>query len=252
MAISDRLARLADITERAGRIAQKIRREGIDRELKSDGSIVTEADRETERFLRSELPALAPGATIWGEEFGFEPEGENGLWVVDPVDGTSNFGFGSPLWGVSVALVRGDDAVIGAVALPELGEIFLAEAGEGAWLNGSALAPIGAGPIQPFELVSYSDSFLRRHPAADLPGRMRISGAFVLDGTFMAAQRLRALVGFGEKLYDVAACVLMARELGAEVRYLDGSPFSLDALKRPETIGKPWGMLPKDSGLTIP
>src|SRR5579884_1150182 len=114
MPISNLLADLGSLTERAGRLAQEIRGDGISRELKRDGSIVTTADRELEKLFRAELPKLVPESTVWGEEYGFEEEGSGGLWVVDPVDGTSNFSYGSPLWGVSAALVKGDQILFGA------------------------------------------------------------------------------------------------------------------------------------------
>jgi len=248
MPISPLLAKLADLSERCGALAQEIRGDAIRRELKGDGTIVTAADRNVEILLREELPKLVPGTTVWGEEFGYEEEGENGLWVVDPVDGTSNFSFGSQLWGVSIGLVRGSDAVLGAVRLPDLGETFVAEMGGGAYLNGRQLSPIPAGPVRPEELVSYSDRFLRLQPAVDLPGRMRLTGAFVVEGTYVACQRYRGLLGLNESLYDIAACLVMATELGAEIRYADGEPFDVAALKTPVRIERPWIIFPRESG----
>ena len=247
MAISTLLADLGSIVEQGGRLAQEIRAKGLARELKGDGSIVTEADREVERLLRRELVSLVPGSTVWGEEFGFEAAGESGLWVVDPVDGTSNFSFGSPIWGVSVALVQGDEILLGAVALPDLGETYLAAKGEGSFQNAKPMASIPPGAVRPEELVSYSDGFLRQYAKSDLPGKMHLAGAFVVDGTFTAAQRYRGLLGYKERLYDVAACVLLCQELGAEVRYTDGSPFSVAEATRPSQIGRPWMIFPRDS-----
>lgn len=251
MPISNLLADLAALTERCGVLAQQIRGAAIARELKGDGSIVTAADREVERLLREELPKLVPGTTVWGEEYGFEDEGDGGLWVVDPVDGTSNFSFGNPLWGVSVALVKGDEILVGAVNLPDLRETYIAEQGCGTYRNGEPLAPIPPGPIRPEELVSFSDGFLRKITPTILPGKMRLAGAFVVDGTFTASQRYRGLLGYKESLYDIGACVLFNRELGADVRYADGSPFDIEALKKPESIGRPWLIFPADSGFYL-
>lgn len=248
MPISPLLAKLADLSERCGALAQEIRGDAISRELKGDGTIVTAADRNVETLLREELPKLVPGTTVWGEEFGYEEEGENGLWVVDPVDGTSNFSFGSQLWGVSIGLVRGNDVVLGAVRLPDLRETFVAELGGGAFLNGRQLPPIPAGPVRPEELVSYSDRFLRLQPGVELPGRMRLTGAFVVEGTYVACQRYRGLLGLSESLYDIAACLVMTKELDAEIRYADGEPFDLAPLKKPVRIERPWIIFPRESG----
>ena len=247
---ADLVTALGELTWRAGAVAQEARKKGGS-ELKPDGSIVTIADREVETFLRGELPSLVSGSTIWGEEFGREEEGSGGLWVVDPVDGTSNFSFGSPLWGVTVALVKEGEILVGAVALPDLRELYTAGRDCGASLNGKALPQIPAGPIEDHELISFDDGLLVRHPHAKLPGKMRYGGAFVLDGMFVASQRLRGMIGRREKLYDVGACVLINSELGADVRYADGSPFDISPLAKGAKITKPWIMFPRDSGFYL-
>jgi myo-inositol-1(or 4)-monophosphatase len=245
---SDKLIELQRLADEAGRLAQS-ERERLTRELKRDGSIVTNADKAVEIWLREKLTAFIPGTTVWGEEFGFEDAGENGRWLVDPVDGTSNFAFGSPLWGVSVGFEVGGRLKMGAVALPDLGETYLGEDGGGAFLNGQPLPPIPPGPVRPEELTSYNDTVVQK--LTSVPGKMRLSGAFVVDGTFTVRQRYRALVAVREKLYDVAACVVMAREVGADVRYIDGSTFDEKELMRDEKIGRLWGILPRDCGWVV-
>jgi myo-inositol-1(or 4)-monophosphatase len=225
-----------------------MRRAGFDRELKPDGTIVTPVDVEVEKLLRRTLVELYPDTNVWGEELGFEEEGEGGLWVVDPIDGTSNFAFGSPLWGISVGLVRDGVIMLGAVFLPDLNELYLAERGRGAFVNGMPLPPIPAGPIRREELVGYDARLLQEFDAKQLPGKMRLSGAFVIDGTFTARQRLRGMIGGGEKLYDAAACILFAEELDAEIRYTDGRPFVIRDLMVDHKIDSSWFIFPKDSG----
>src|SRR5206468_233789 len=144
------------------------------------------------------LPDFVPGSTIWGEEFGFEPEGPGGLWLIDPIDGTSNFRFGSPLWGVSIALAVGEHIEMGAIYLPDLDELYMAERGHGAFLNEAPMKPIPPGAIRPEELVTYGDWILRNYLDAELPGKMRLSGAVVIDGAFTASQRFRGLIGLRE------------------------------------------------------
>jgi myo-inositol-1(or 4)-monophosphatase len=238
---------LASIAEEAGEIASNARGR-LEAQIKPDGSILTNADQESERFLREKLAKLVPGAAVWGEEYGFSEQVPEGLWLVDPIDGTSNFRFGSPLWGVSIALLVNDTLEMGVVALPDLCETYLAGRGQGVTLNGKSLAAIPAGRIQPYELVSYND-----HVSCfgSLPGKMRHAGAAVIDGCFVACQRYRGLIGIRERLYDIAACVLMALELGADVRYADGSPFDLGELKHNVKVGKPWIMFPPDSGFYL-
>lgn len=248
---SSQAAALGDIVQQAGKVAIGSRAHMV-RELKTDGSIVTNADRDAELFIRSELQRFIPGSTVWGEEFGHDGDSAEGLWLVDPVDGTSNFSFGSLLWGVSVALLKDGVLQFGAISLPDLGEVYVAEHGKGAFRNGSPISPIPSGTVRNEELVSYGDGVLRRHPSIGIPGRQRLSGAFVIDGTFTAMQRTRGLVGFRERLYDIAACVLICAELGADIRYADGSAFDLQPLSRPVQIEKPWLIFPKDSGFFYP
>jgi len=244
---SSQAAALSDIVRHAGEMAIASRRNLVS-ELKKDNSIVTNADRDVEVYLRAELQKFIPGSSIWGEEFGHDGDSEAGIWLVDPVDGTSNFSFGSPLWGVSVAFLKAGKLEYGAIALPDLHEQYVAQLGQGAFLNGAPIKPIPPGPIQNHELVSYGDNLLRTFPDAHIPGKQRLSGAFVIDGTFTALQRFRGLAGFRERLYDVAASVLIGTEVGADVRYADGSDFDLQALNKPIKIEKPWLMFPQDSG----
>ncbi|HEY0866006.1 MAG TPA: hypothetical protein VGE01_01435, partial [Fimbriimonas sp.] len=100
------------------------------------------------------------------------------------------------------------------------------------------------------ELVSYSDYLLRDFPNVRFPGRMRCSGAFVIDGMFVARQRYRALIGIRERLYDVAACMVVNLELGAEIRYADGSALSVADLKNTQIL-KPWVILPAGAGFRM-
>src|SRR5476651_1395210 len=117
--VSPLLAEIASIARRAGEIALESRKTLV-RELKPDGSIVTNGDRSVETFLRPALTDAVANSTVWGEEFGFEEEGPGGWWLVDPVDGTTNYAFGGPYWGVSIGLVIKDRLQLGVIVLPDL------------------------------------------------------------------------------------------------------------------------------------
>ncbi|HVT14398.1 MAG TPA: inositol monophosphatase family protein [Fimbriimonadaceae bacterium] len=243
---------LEPIVREAGGMAKEAQ-QGATREIKPDGSIVTPADREVETFLRGELARILPSAGINGEEHGCTPEGEAGLWCVDPIDGTSNYAFGLPTWGVSVGLVKGEETLLGAVYLPALGEMYLGAQGAGATLNGQKLALIPPGEIRPEELVSCADRVLRMYPDSSIPGKMRHTGAFVIDAVYTAAQRYRGLIGLREKLHDIAACLCIAREVGAEIRYADGSPLLLEPLKEERAkLVKSWIIFPAETGFHLP
>lgn len=239
---------LEAVSREAGRIAIESRKSLV-RELKPDGSIVTNGDRAVETYLRPVLKELAPGSRVWGEEFGLE-EGDGPLWVVDPVDGTSNYAYHSPIWGVSIGFVDRGKVRAGSIFLPDLQEMAIGEAGSLPTLNGKPMSPIPSGPVEAYELVGYCDQILRSTPSKP-PGRMRCSGAFVWDGLSVPLQRLRGLVGMSERLYDVAPAVLFALELGGEVRYADGSAFVISDLMDGRQIPKPWIIFPMESGYFV-
>lgn len=248
--LSARLQALDQIIRQAGAIAVEARK-GMVRELKPDGTVVTNADRVVEEFLRKALPEMVPHAGFWGEEFGFEAENEAGQWLVDPVDGTTNFSFGSPLWGVSIGFAKAGVLEFGAIFLPDLNESYLVEVGGGVFRNGMRLAAIPPAPIQPHEVISTGETLIRRYPNKTFPGNLRLSGAFVIDGSFVACQRFRGMIAINEHLYDVAPAVLLVQELGGEVRYADGSPFEIKPLQQMVNISKPWLLFPARTGFKI-
>ncbi|HRK23147.1 MAG TPA: inositol monophosphatase family protein [Fimbriimonadaceae bacterium] len=240
------LAELERMVREAGKIAQMARKNLV-RELKPDGSVVTNGDREVETFLRDALKPLVPGASFWGEEFGKEPNAEAGVWAIDPVDGTTNYSFGSPIWGVTVGLIQSGNIEYGAVSLPDLDEHYCAQRLHGALCNGEPIAQIPAGPILNHEIVGYCDTLMRRFPGRRWPGKMRCSGAFVVEAMFTVRQRYRGMIGIREKLYDVAGSVCIALESGAEVRYANGSPFQIEPLMADVPIADPWVIFPAEA-----
>lgn len=250
MRVPDHLRHLTTLVEEGGRLAIAASR-NAKAELKPDGSLVTDVDRTVEEFLRKELAPMIPGAAVWGEELGHGVENDEGIWLLDPIDGTSNFVYGSPLWGVSVAYVKNGRCLWGAVSLPVLGETYVADVAVGAFFNGEVMAPLPSGLIQRHELVSYPDRVEKALVGVELPGKMRHQGAVVVDAAFVCKQRFRGLIGIGEHLYDVAAILAIGEALDADIRYLDGSPLEILPLMGNQRISKPWVLFPKGTGFFI-
>lgn len=198
-------------------------RPNLQRTIKPDGSIVTNLDKEVETTLREQLLAMTPGAGFWGEEFGYSPATDEGFWLLDPIDGTSNFAFGQPLWGVTVAFFHSGKIRFGATFLPDLDLMLTAADQNGAHLNGQPLPPIPTGEITSVELVAIGDSHVRIQKIS--PGKMRHLGAFCVEAVFTATQRVRAMTTGHINLYDCAGGIVAARELGAEIRHVNGDPF---------------------------
>ncbi len=229
------------VLRHAAEIALDCRRRLV-RELKPDGSMVTNADREVEAYCRRALTEALPGSTVWGEEEGFEEPGPNGLWLVDPIDGTTNFAFGQPLWGITIALWREGALQVGAVCLPDLDRWFLAERGRGATCNGLPLAPVSPNPIRQEELIGLADD--SPGPFRGLGGKSRHVGAFVVEAMFVALGYYRAMTATRCKLYDAAGSLVILRELGARVVTATGEGFDDGRYVRP-VLCEPFAVVPQ-------
>lgn len=223
------LAELTQAVQRAASLAVELR-DRFTLDKKPDGSLVTSADRAVEQSLRAELGALVPDAGFWGEEEGFEADTEAGLWLVDPIDGTSNYVFGQPLWGVSVGFYLGGSVRSGAVCIPGL-KATLTSDGVSAWVNGTRLERVRPGAIEPHELVGLNDTARRTFP--ELPGKRRDIGAFVVEAAWVATGRLRAMANARCSLYDMAGSLPALRAVGLEIVEQDGSDFDESEWIRP-------------------
>ncbi|MDQ3906757.1 MAG: inositol monophosphatase family protein [Acidobacteriota bacterium] len=120
----------------AGEITLRYFRRALRPERKADGSFVTAADREAERFLRSEIVKRFPDDAIIGEEEGAREGRSSRRWIIDPIDGTFSFVHGVPFYGVLVGIEIEDEPSVGVVNLPALGELVTAARGLGCRLNG--------------------------------------------------------------------------------------------------------------------
>jgi histidinol-phosphatase len=125
-----------NIAREAGEITLKYYRQPFTPERKTDGSFVTIADREAERYLRSEIEKTYPDDAILGEEEGERPGSSKRRWIIDPIDGTYSFVHGVPFYGVLIGLEINSIPMIGAVNMPALNEIVYAARGRGCFWNG--------------------------------------------------------------------------------------------------------------------
>ena len=199
-------------------------------ELKGPQDWVTEADGAVERFLSEHLAAAFPADGFQGEEGGIS-RGGSLRWVVDPIDGTSNYARGANRFCVSVACMEGDTPLIGVIAAPALRETVSARLGSGAWLNGEVIRTSETRSVkQAIMEVGWS----RRRPDADylkICARVLADGASLRHGGSGALGLADVAVGrqdgYAElhiNLWDVAAGLAILREAGAKVSdFLAGS-----------------------------
>ncbi|MEU9884537.1 inositol monophosphatase family protein [Sphaerisporangium sp. NPDC051011] len=204
---------------------------------KGDRDMATEVDYAVERAVRDHLALRTPAVGFLGEESGADGRIGDGLqWVLDPVDGTVNFLHGLPLCGVSLALVRGDTAILGVIGLPFLGSLYAAAEGEGATVNDQPIKASGASTLDA-ALVSVGDYAVgddavernrARHAItwrlASQVQRIRMFGSAAIDLVWVAEGRTDACLMLANKPWDTAAGVVIAKEAGALVTDLDGTP----------------------------
>lgn len=204
----------------------------------SPADIVTELDRASEALIREHILTARPGDAFIGEEFGESGSGRV-RWVVDPLDGTVNFLHGLPDWSVSVAAEVDGIVVAGAVYLPGRDAMFTATTGGGARMNDVGLLS-HAWQIRCSEVASLGEALIdtafgydpqraqvqARVVAGILPHvrGVRCRGSAAMDLCSVAAGQVDAYYEAGLKMWDIAAGALIAREAGAVVTGLNGSP----------------------------
>ena len=209
-ALSDDLELGLDLVRAAARLALEHARRGVAAEAKADGSFVTPADVGIEGLLAEQLGRLRPGDALLGEELGSRGDSER-RWIIDPIDGTSNYIEGEPQWGTHLALERAGEIVLGLISRPVVGKVWWATRGGGAYRGALASAPATR-------------------------ERIRVSGTRALASSRVAvwAERPHALID------RVAACATVATaDLDAILRLVEGS---IDAVIDP--TDQPWDHAP--------
>lgn len=207
----------------------------MDFDYKERGDVVSMADRESESGIIRIIEGGFPEHSIFAEESRLRHKKSEFLWVIDPLDGTSNFLLGIPYFSVSIALIKNNEIVLGVVYCPVSDKLYHAERGKGAFLNGKRLKVKPKGELDKFivSLVVGSPSpLLARDAAAKLTGRVyRIltNWSPALDFCMLAEGKIDAVISLKTEMEDHPAGILIAREAGAVARYFDGSEFRLES-----------------------
>jgi myo-inositol-1(or 4)-monophosphatase len=207
--------------------------ENLQVSIKGPGDFVSAADRRAEQILRQELARARPGFAFLLEESGAVGAGDaDHRWIVDPLDGTTNFLHAVPHFAISVALERHGELVAGVVYDPIKDELFCAEKGAGAYLNDRRLRVSGRSDLAtcligtgipvldwPGQEQGYAGQLERL--SKEVAGVRRL-GTASLDLAYVAAGRLDGFWEFGLKPWDVAAGIVLVREAGGLVGRLEG------------------------------
>lgn len=210
---------------------QRVHAEEI--EIKTTNNLVSFVDKESERRLVEGLKTLLPEAGFIAEE-GTGEKAEEWNWVIDPLDGTTNFLHDVPIWCISVALCHKNKAVIGIIYDPNKDEMFVASRGNGSFLNGKRIQTSNRSILMDSLLVTGFpyDDFGREEQYIELfrslmkkTRGIRRLGSAALDLAWVACGRFEAFYEYGLNPWDVAAGVILVEEAGGDVSgFYDGDP----------------------------
>ncbi len=223
----------------AGALLRRFYAEGVRTEYKTDVDLVTEADRQSEALILERLTAAFPDHGIFGEEGTRRRLNADYRWHVDPLDGTTNFAHSFPQFCVSLGLEDRPSNTMAAGVLydPLRDELFVAERGKGAYLNGRRLH-VSRTPRLGEALLATGFPSKSRHASPNAhfyheftmrSHGVRRAGSAALDLAYVAAGRLDGYWEFRLNPWDTAAGALLVLEAGGTLTRMDGSPFRLSS-----------------------
>src|SRR4051812_46548243 len=231
------LPRMSEIAREAGALLMRHFRERVLIEYKGDADLVTIADRQSEALIRERIQAHWPSHDIMGEEQGLADTGSEYRWYVDPLDGTTNFAHGFPVFCVSMALDHKGERVAGVVYDPTRDEMFASQKGSGATLNGK--------PVHVSKTARLAESLVatgfpshKRHKNPNIffyhqltlrSHGVRRAGSAALDLCYVACGRFDGFWEFNLNPWDTAAGVLMVQEAGGRISDFKGGTFQLSS-----------------------
>lgn len=232
------LATATEAARAAGALALAYRQRAVAVEMKGYRDIVTEADREAQQLITARIRERFPYHGVIGEE---EEDGaasaENTptpstAWIIDPIDGTSNYAAGVPVYAISIGVLHEGKPQVGVVYDPVHDELFSAVAGRGARLNGEELLTgTAATPGAAIFALDWSRTRVERQRALDTLNRVahdfrtiRALGSATLAIAWVAAGRIDVYYNYNLKLWDIAASALILREAGGQTSSTAGRP----------------------------
>ena len=224
-----------DIAREAGALLAVYFERHVAFELKGDYDLVTEADRASEQLVIDRLRAQFPAHSIVAEESGGHQGSSDYCWYVDPLDGTTNFAHGFPMFNVTIALEHAGELITGVIFDPTRNEMFAAERANGAYLNNQRMRVSRADRLDD-SLVATGFPSRKRHldinvhfyyQLAMTTHGVRRAGSAALDLAYVASGRLDAFWEFGLNPWDMAAGILLTEEAGGKCSDMQGGPVNL-------------------------
>jgi len=225
----------AEIARESGALLSTYFERRVAFELKGEHDLVTEADRASERLVVERLRSHFPSHSIVAEEGGGHVGSSEYCWYVDPLDGTTNFAHGFPMYNVTMALAQAGQLIAGVIFDPSRNEMFASERGSGAYLNNRRIRVSKVARVED-ALVATGFPSRNRHlnvnvhfyyQLAMLTHGVRRAGSAALDLAYVACGRLDGFWEFGLNPWDMAAGVLLIEEAGGKCSDMQGGPVDI-------------------------
>ena len=226
---------------------------------KADGSLVTSCDLWSDKTIVNGLASIAPDEGVLSEEGGKSIPKTSAYWVVDPLDGTTNFAANIPYWSISVARFVYGRPESSFLIIRTLKKKFVSIRDKGVWLNNQKINPNQNNhQSECISLCSRSIKILQKKPNSVFPGKIRLLGVSSLNLTSVAMGQTFGAIESTPKIWDIAAAWLLLEELNCSIEWLETNPlnlvsgqnmsdinFPLIACRSTEKIDilKPWGNL---------
>jgi myo-inositol-1(or 4)-monophosphatase len=234
---SDFVPAMTEIAREAGALLMTYFQQNVKVEYKGDADLVTIADRKSEALIRERIRQQWPTHDVLGEEQGLVDTGSDYRWYVDPLDGTTNFAHGFPVFCVSMALEYKGRRIAGVIYDPTRDELFAAEQGSGAYLHQqrisvskiSNLAECLVGTGFPSHKRHKNPNIFFYHQITLRTHGVRRAGSAALDLCNVACGRFDGFWEFNLNPWDTAAGVLIVEEAGGRITDFSGGPFQLNS-----------------------
>lgn len=221
------IEKVTEIVKSAGEVLLEQVEAGFTITKKGQIDLVTDADHAVEEFLIRELKKEFPSYSFYAEEHGYlAGEKSDAVWLIDPIDGTTNFAHGFPYFSISVALAVGNETILGVVYNPPTRECFTAEKGQGAKRNGQVIRVSSINNLQesllvtgfPYDIkTTTKDNMAEFARATRATQGVRRTGSAALDLCNVACGRFEGYWEQNISLYDIAAGALILKEAGGTV-----------------------------------
>ena len=202
----------------------------ISSDLKPDGTLITNCDRWSDQRIVEGLQNITNQEGVLSEEGSQKVPESEAYWVVDPLDGTTNFSAGIPYWAISIARMVKGEPETAFLDVPALRKRFIAIRGKGVWLNGDQLNEKTREKVNSdcISLCSRSIRVLQRKPDQPFPGKIRLLGVSSLNMISVAIGQTVAALESTPKIWDLAAAWLVLSELDCSIKWLDLNPSEVE------------------------